>query len=125
MNTTNTTTGYGIIMVEWFDHRNGAEVMADVLRAIGEGDGCHLYQPEVLAMSPYENGEWQGELELWFSLYCPTLEMWGDYIDRIREAGMRVKEGEYNAPASIARADARVMWEWFYDFDRLGYNDDE
>lgn len=126
MEATTTTNNYGIVMLEWFDQRTGRELLNEVLPLLtGDIDGAHIYQPEVLDASPYHNGEFVGELELWFSFYAPSSAAWGEVIDSIREKGIRVKSGEYGAPQAVATADARTMWDWFYDWERLGYTDED
>ena len=121
--TTETTGNFGIIMLEWWDNRTGKQLLDEVLPLLN-GDGVHVYHPSVLDASPYYNGEYQGEMELWFSFYAPSVEAWGDVIDSIRGKGIRVKEGEYGAPQSIATADSDTMFGWLYDWERLGYDED-
>jgi len=112
--TTATETGFGIMMLEWFDRRTGRELLNEVLPLL-TGDGVHLYHPHYLDYSPYNGDEWQGEMELWFSFYAPSLAVWRDVIGSIRDKGIRVKEGYYSVPESVARGNADQMWEWISD----------
>jgi len=117
MEATTTNTGFGIMMLEWFDNRTGKELLDEVLPLLS-GDGIHIFQPEVLDYSPYEGGVFQGEMELWFSFYAPSLGLWREVIDSIRDKGIRVKEGHYSVPEDIAKGEARAMWDWIYDSSR-------
>jgi hypothetical protein len=123
MEATTTTDNFGIIMLEWWDNRTGKQLLDEVLPLL-TGDGVHLFHPSVLDASPYMGGEFQGEMELWFSFYAPSVEAWNDVIDSIRAKGIRVKEGEYGAPQSIATADSDTMFAWYTDWERLGFTSD-
>lgn len=116
MRITQGTAGQMFVHQEWYDHRDGRQIVGAAVHAAAE-----MICPEAVWLihdpkfsNPLDHvGEDFGEAEMWWCVPIKDVADWHLVIDRIRAEGLRVKTAGL-MPDDMMAPTHDQFFDWFY-----------